>query len=193
MPSRLQRYDQPGHVHFWTISCYQRLGFFHKDGMKQVVVGGLCLLQRKFGVCLVGYVVMPEHVHLLLYPHSRACDEPIPVSRLLNTFKQHVGYHGKAWLRDYWRTHHWLWSELLQRWARGGFAEQALWTTRGYDFNIDRHETLLEKLDYCHKNPITRGLVDRAEDWHWSSYRYYEMNDSDVLAMDWDGRWPIAW
>lgn len=55
------------------------------------------------------------------------------------------------------------------------------------------HKTLLEKLDYCHKNPITRGLVDRAEDWAWSSYCYYENGDESVLKMDWDGSWPIVW
>ena len=36
MPSHLRRYDEPGHTHFWTISCYRRLQFFHDDGMKRV-------------------------------------------------------------------------------------------------------------------------------------------------------------
>ncbi len=62
-----------------------------------------------------------------------------------------------------------------------------------YDFNLRTHKTLLEKLDYCHKNPLTRALVDRAEDWPWSSYRFYEFGDESVLKMDWDGSWPIIW
>ncbi len=193
MPSHLRRYDEPGYIHFWTISCYRRLGFFHSDDMKQIVIDGLRLLQLKFKVCLVGYVVMPEHVHVLLYPHGRGCAEPVGTSQLLNAFKQHVGYHGKACLRQYWRRHGRLSSGPLTQWARGQFGKQAIWTTRGYDFNIDRHKTLLEKLDYCHKNPVTRGLVDHPEDWRWSSYRFYELDDRTVLPMDWDGRWPIIW
>ena len=55
------------------------------------------------------------------------------------------------------------------------------------------YQVLREKLDYCHKNPLTRGLVDRADDWRWSSYRYYELGDESVLRMDWDGGWPIVW
>jgi putative transposase len=51
---------------------------------------------------------------------------------------------------------------------------------------------LRTKLDYIHKNPITRGLVDRAEEWPWSSYRFYELGDSSLIAMDWDGSWPIV-
>ncbi len=193
MPSRLRRHDQPGHVHFWTISCHRRLGFFHDDGMKRVVVDGLCLLQAKFGVCLIGYVIMPEHVHVLVLPHPKGQDEPVVIAKLLNAFKQHVGYYGKQRLRTSWRRHGRLWSEPLNRWACGHLGQQAIWNTRGHDFNIDRHETLLEKLDYCHKNPIARGLVDRPEDWLYGSYRFYEMNDRTVLAMDWDGGWPIVW
>ena len=51
----------------------------------------------------------------------------------------------------------------------------------------------MTKLDYCNKNPLTRGLVDKPDDWAWSSYRYYELDDHTVLSMDWDGRWPIEW
>ena len=93
MPAHLKRYDEPGHVHFWTISCTRRLGFFHHDDMKTIVVDGLKYLQAKFGICLVGYVVMPEHVHVLLFPHARECAEPTSISTLLRAFKQHVGFH----------------------------------------------------------------------------------------------------
>lgn len=68
MPSRLRRVDEPGHTHFWTISCYRRLQFFHDDGMKRVAVAALWRLRQRFGVCLLAYVVMPEHLHVLLYP-----------------------------------------------------------------------------------------------------------------------------
>ena len=193
MPAHLRRINEPGHIHFWTISCHRRLGFFHQDDMKRIVVSGFRELQVRFGICLVGYVVMPQHVHVLLFPHARGCDKPTDISTLLRAFKQHVGFHGKACLRGYRRANGCLWSEPLTDWARGDEKGKPLWNTRGYDFNIDRHDTLIEKLDYCHKNPITRGLVERAEDWPWSSYRYYELDDRSVLTMDWDGVWPIAW
>ena len=41
--------------------------------------------------------------------------------------------------------------------------------------------------------PVTRGLVESPEQWRWSSFRFYELDDRSVLAMDWDGRWPIEW
>jgi len=193
MPSHLRRYDEPGHSHFWTISCRDRLTFFHDDGLKQIAVEGLRVLQKRFGVCLIGYVLMPEHVHVMLYPHMRGTDEPVSVSKLLQAFKQHVGFHGKQRLRDVWRSQGRLWSDPLNAWATGARNDQSIWTVRGYDFNVRTHKTLLQKLDYCHKNPVTRGLVDLAEHWPWSSYRYYELEDESVLKMDWDGSWPIMW
>ena len=193
MPSHLPRYDEPGHTHFWTISCYRRLQFFHDDGMKRVVIEALRTLQTTLGVCLVGYLVMPEHVHVLLYPHARGTDVPIPIGNVLQVFKQYVGRLGKERLRDVWRRHQRLWSEPLNRWAKGSFDKQEVMNTRGYDRNIFTERELREKLDYCHKNPITRGLVGDAADWKWSSYRFYEFGDRSVLPMDWDGCWPIEW
>jgi len=193
MPTRLHRRDVPGHVHFLTISCHSRLTFFWHDAMKRVVCDGIRTLQVRHGVCIIGYVVMPEHVHLLVYPHKPECDTPIPISLVLQSFKQHVGYYGKGVLRILWRRRGSLWSPGLNDWAHGRTGKRVIWAPRGYDFNIVRHETLLTKLDYIHKNPITRGLVDRADDWQWSSFRYYEMGDRSILAMDWDKAWPIIW
>ncbi len=193
MPSRLRRYDVPGHSHFWTVSCYRRLTFFWHDDMKRVVVDGLRRLQERYGLCIIAYVVMPEHLHLIVYPHAKGDDRPIPISHVWESFKKYIGYHGKACLRRLWRERGELWSPPLNAWARGGPEKRIIMETRGYDFNIDRETTLLEKIDYSHKNPITRGLVDRADDWRWSSYRYYELDDSSVLRMDWDGGWPIVW
>lgn len=63
---------------------------------------------------------------------------------------------------------------------------------RGYDFNFDRQKTLLEKIDYCHENPVMRGLVKPPKSRRWSTYRYYKLDDSSVTNMDWDGSWPLV-
>lgn len=193
MPSRLRRSDVVGHAHFWTISCYNRLSFFWWDPVKQVAIDGLASLRQKHRICLLGYVIMPEHVHVLLFPRRRYAAEPVPISRLLADFKQYVGFYGKRVLRDYWRQHRRLWSMPLNDWASGRLPEQAFWTTRGYDFDLYGREKVYEKLEYCHNNPVRRGLVAHAVDWQWSSCRFFELGERSVLAMDWDGGWPIDW
>jgi|GEM_PF-3281179 len=132
MPRHLRRYDEAGDSHFWTISCRRRLTFFHDDGLKRIVADGLRVLQDRFGICLIGYVVMPEHVHVILYPHVRGNDDPIPVSMLLHAFKKHVGFHGKQRLREVWRVRGSLWSQPLNAWATAHKNEQTIWNVRGY-------------------------------------------------------------
>lgn len=189
MPTRLRRYDIPGHTHFWTFSTYRRLTFFWHDAIKQIAIDGLRHLQTRFDVCMVGYVIMPEHMHVLIYPHPRRQPSPIPISTLLHAFKRKVGQEGKKLLKQFGVDGQ-LWSEPIQTWLA---ADQPFFQTRGYDFNIETYDKLLEKLHYCHKNPVTRGLVADPAVWKWSSYRFYEFKDCSLLAMDWDKCWPILW
>ncbi len=193
MPTDLKRIDEPGHVHFWTISCYRRLAFFYHDNVKQSAIDGLHYIQDKFDICLIAYVIMPEHVHVMLYPHKPSDDTPIPISLLLREFKHFVGVDAKARLRDIWRERGRLWAQPLNHWATSNESEKPIWTTRGFDRNITRQDILHQRIDYCHKNPITRGLVNTADEWKWSSYRYYEHADESVLKMNWNGEWPIIW
>jgi len=55
---------------------------------------------------------------------------------------------------------------------------------RCYDHNCRTVEIVKEKILYCHKNPVTRGLVTSPEDWEWSSYRWYQGERDVPLAMD---------
>jgi len=114
-----------------------------------------------------------------------------PISRVLQTLKQYVGRHGKQALRHIWSRSRTLGSRPMDIWARAT-GPKPFWKTRAHDFNVTTEQSLHVKLDYMHKNPITRGLVDRAEQWQWSSYCFYELDDDSVIAMDWDGSWPIT-
>jgi len=57
---------------------------------------------------------------------------------------------------------------------------------RFYDFNIWSEAKISEKLHYMHQNPVTRGLVDRPEDWNWSSFRAYAYGETGPVRLnDW--------
>ena len=165
MPSKLHRFDEYGHSHFLTISCYRRLRFFDHDSIKQVFVNGMKRTRKKHGIRWMGYVIMPEHVHLLVFTTPTGLDAPVPISVVLQDLKQYVGRHGKEVLRSVWRERHSLGTRPMDEWARGD-GPKPFWKTR--------------------------GLVTRAEQWVWSSYRFYEFNDESLIAMDWDGSWPIV-
>ena len=66
MPRGLRRFQESGQSHFVTFSCYRRQPSFATAALRDQFL--LCLedMRRAFGLCVYGYVVMPEHVHLLL-------------------------------------------------------------------------------------------------------------------------------
>jgi putative transposase len=61
---------------------------------------------------------------------------------------------------------------------------QPFWETRFYDFNVRTKKKKVEKLGYMHLNPVKRGLVDRPEDWIWSSYSFYQGKGKILIRMD---------
>jgi REP element-mobilizing transposase RayT len=66
MPRGLRRYYGKGHLHFVTFSCYRRLPLLRNARARDIVVRELARVRDELGFPLAGYVVMPEHVHLLL-------------------------------------------------------------------------------------------------------------------------------
>ena len=162
-------YDTERHAHFITFSCYKRRRLLDVDRSKRIVLGVLnSQLVRKEGRC-VGFVVMPNHVHALVW---------FPADNQISEFL-------KQWKR--------LSSLQIKRLLRTGLAsygrtidpDEPVWQAGFYDFNIYSPRKLREKLNYMHQNPVARGLVARATDWAWSSARYYELGRSVGVPVGW--------
>ncbi len=161
MPSRLRRYQQTGDLHFITFSCYHRLPKLGTPYARSIFERALeqARLSYGFGVC--GYVVMPEHVHLLLSePEAGA------LATALQAMKQSV-------------------SRTLA--LRKG---EPFWQTRYYDFNVWTERKRIEKLRYLHRNPVTRGLVSKPEDWEWSSFHHFAtgLEGTVEIESEWTAR-----
>ena len=191
MPSRLRRHDEFGLIHFLTISCFRRLRFFQHDNVKLTFVRAMEAVRAKHRIRWMGCVVMPEHIHALVLPQAVGADKVTPISVVLHDLKQASAHAGKEALRAVWRAHRSLGTRALDAWATGP-DPKPFWKPRGYDVNVVHEEKIIEKLGYMHRNPVTRGLVERPEQWQWSSYRFYELGDDSLIAMDWDGAFPLT-
>jgi putative transposase len=192
MPSHLHRYDEPGHIHFLTVSCYRRLPFFGTSEARNIVVEAMRASRHRLGFRWIAYVVMPEHVHWLISPQQTSRHDPIHISTILQSLKTSIGRWVKAHLRRVWASARSLADPRLNNWARAATpASKPIWTTRGIDVKIFTEARLIDKLNYCHANPVVRGLADRPEEWVWSSYRFYEQMDYAMLPMDWKGDWDL--
>jgi putative transposase len=121
---------------------------------------GLEAARRKYGFFVVGYVVMPEHVHLLVSEPERD---------LLATAAQAMK------------------QSVARRMVSRG---EHFWEPRYYDFNVWSKRKLIEKLRYIHRNPAKRGLVQRPEDWEWSSFRHYATGEKGIVEIE--SHWTAA-
>jgi putative transposase len=143
MPSRLIRFHQTGNFHFITFSCHQRRPLLAERNGYALFEQALERVRQRFEMVVAGYVLMPEHVHLLINEPSEG-----PLASAIQVLKQTV-------------------SRTLKR-----PEEPRFWQPRYYDFNVHNDEKRIEKLHYMHLNPVTRGLVTQPEDWPWSSFRH---------------------
>jgi len=62
--------------------------------------------------------------------------------------------------------------------------ERPFWQARYYDFNVFTTHKHTEKLKYIHRNPVTRGLVERPEDWARSSFRHYSTGEIGLVEIE---------
>jgi putative transposase len=159
MPLGLKRIYGLGHLHFITFSCYRRLPLLGAARSRNIFVDVLGDVRDRFGFGLVGYVVMPEHVHLLI-SESKVGTPSIAMQML----KQRV-------------------SRLVHK-ETGNEKSHAFWETRFYDFNVRTKKKKVEKLGYMHMNPVKRGLVDQPGDWIWSSYSFYQEKGEILIGID---------
>jgi putative transposase len=61
---------------------------------------------------------------------------------------------------------------------------RAFWQARFYDFNVWTAKKRVEKLKYMQRNPVKRALVESPEQWRWSSYRFYSLDEVGAVRVN---------
>ena len=155
MPWGLQRIQQAKRLHFITFSCHHRDPLLADPHACDVFEQTLERVRQWYGFFVCGYVIMPEHVHLLISEPERSI-----LARVLQMLKQNSAHQ----LRP----------------PEGS----PFWLPRYYDFNVWSEDKRVEKLRYMHRNPVKRGLVERPEDWLWSSFRHYASGVEGAIQIE---------
>jgi REP-associated tyrosine transposase len=134
MPWGLKRFHESHQSHFVTFCCYHRRCLFTNEISCRIFESALERVRRSYRLCIYGYVVMPEHVHVLLSEPQQGT-----LADAMKSLKQGISRRlvGDA---------------------------QHFWQKRYYDFNVRNHSQFLEKLRYIHRNPVKAGLCERPED-----------------------------
>ena len=166
MPLGLVRLQQPGHSHLITFTCYRRMELLTNSQACAIVLRALENTRKRYGLRVFGFVLMPEHVHLLLSEPERGT-----LARAMQSLKS-----------------------ASARMARGARAERVgtptpFWQARYYDRYTRDYDEFSEKLRYIHRNPVKRGLCSSPDEWPWSSFRHY-WNGTDV-GVEIESEWTV--
>jgi putative transposase len=183
MTEGLHRYYGGSDLHFLTFSCYLRQPFFRNESLCDLFLKILERVRRRYRLVVVGYVVMPEHVHLLVSEPQRETLSTAIQALKLGVVQTIRCSGGSIVAPPMSRKTSETWGTPVR--------PNRFWQARFYDFNVWTEKKRIEKLRYIHRNPVERGLVSSPEQWLWSSFRWYlygelgpvRINDTSILIM----------
>ena len=127
-------------------------------------------IRARYHFRIVGYVIMPEHLHLLITESASA-----PPSKIIQIFKQRLSRRMRARKRSPKK-------QMPLRFPNDQNLLRRFWQRRYYDFNVYSRAKLLEKLHYMHANPVREKLVS----WPWSSWSFYYRGEALMQIDPWD-------
>ena len=173
-----------GAVCFWTSSIMDSLPVLRSKTACKTVLSVLDESRKRYKVKLVGYVLMPEHIHLAVWSeHSN--DVQVFLRQFLRLSASQIASLAEAAAE----RGNALAAQWLQRF-RDRARQQArvrVWKERGRAFPVTKADGLMQKLEYMHQNPVRRGLAERAEQWEFSSASWYAGGFSSIALdrLDW--------
>ena len=171
---RLRHYDNLGTARFITFSCYHRLRLLTSDETILPFLEELEAKRRIASFSALGYVIMPDHVHLVLHPTGN-----LAMGAVIGEIKRRSAFR----IISLWKREK---REVLDRIRApsGRMQDYAFWQPRGYDHNCRSAEFTRDKINYCHMNPVKAGLISDPSEWPWSSYRWYNGDKSGIVQID---------
>ncbi len=166
---RRRIYDDELYAHYVTFSVYRRRRLLDHDHPKRIVLGVLYEELEARNVVCVGYVIMPDHVHAIVwFPEKKK------LSGFMQAWKRKTSFNIREWYREN---------------APGYSSEfgegERFWQPKYYPFEIYSRAKMEEKLKYMHENPVRAGLVERATDCRWSSARWYAWIQTVGIPIRW--------
>jgi putative transposase len=159
----LERWYGGHDLHFITCSCYKRRPELGTGARRDLFLRVLEPARQKYRFVVIGYVVMPEHFHLLITEPD--VGDPSVVMKVIKERFTKLLHHG-------------------------GIRTGPIWQKRFYDFNVCTSKKRIEKLRYMHRNPVKPGLAEKPEDWDWSSFRSYACGEEGLVKVNCQ-EWPL--
>ena len=167
MRRKLRRsYDEPGHAHELTFGTWHKRPYFLEPQVCEKFLEYLHAARKRRQFQIWAYVVMSDHVHLLIWPGPGGATVAEILSSIKQPFSRCMRKTGLCTAPVFWQA--------------GG----------GYDRNIFSAQATQASIDYIHNNPVARDLCKRPEEYRWSSAAWYMGCRDTPIAID---PMPLRW
>ncbi len=174
MTQGLERWYGGHDLHFITCSCYHRQPELRTAQRRDLFLRVLEQARSRYRFVVIGYVVMPEHFHLLM-TEPEVGNPSVVMKVIKERFTKMLHRQPSHPASDKWGTR---------------IPARRIWQKRFYDFNVSTPEKQVEKLRYMHRNPVKRGLVAAPEEWRWVSFRSYAFQEEGPVRIN-SQEWPL--
>ena len=168
--------------YFITSVTHDRQPIFRTDKLKEIACKALDEARRSAGLLYFGYAIMPDHFHIV----TDGKRSPSDTLRYLN------GVTAKRVL-DYLKENEFTSSLLkLRETVKERGYKHSVWEHHSDKFLLTSEDMFMQKIDYIHNNPVKDGLVEKPEDYLYSSARIWNKRplENEPLEMDRD---QIEW
>ena len=168
-------------MHYVTGVTYARIPIFRGDEICSLFIEALSETRLKDPFKLIGYVLMPDHFHLLANPIE------LNISKVVGKLKGRSASKILKYFRASDESETLGRLKLARPLASG--QSHAVWLQDFSSIDIWSHKFIRQKLNYIHLNPIRAGLCDHPAKWRWSSYHAYLPHEAGGVPIEIDWRW----
>ena len=157
-------------IEFFTATCLNWQNLLSHQKHKDIIMSSLKFLVDENRIWLYGYVIMPNHVHILWRKQDLWIDKNIQQPFLKFTAQQ-IKFHLSANFPEELENYKSSQADRLYH----------FWERRPFNARMNNRFLFEQKLDYIHNNPIKKQLCDLPENYIYSSARFYLMGEKNTL------------
>jgi putative transposase len=157
-------------VYYLTLTVVYWIDIFTRKDYKHIIIDSIKYCQANKGLILYGWVLMSNHLHLIV-----KADEGFNISDILRDFKKHTS---KQIIRTVKETNESRQEWMLHKFEYAGkqlkrISNYKLWRDDNHAILLENEKIMQQKLEYLHNNPVVAEIVEEAHEYIYSSAKFY--------------------
>ena len=177
MPTKRINRENENEMHFLTLTIIEWIDIFTKPKCFKVIIDSLKYCRKNKGLKLYEYVIMTNHIHLIV-----KAEEGYKLSQIVSDFKKHTTREILKLLEKDNRRY--ILNLIKNSFVKKKGYEKQIWQRENYPEVILSEKFLRQKIKYIYNNPVKKEYVKKSEDWLYSSAMNRILDDNNVIEVD---------